>query len=60
MQEKERIPVYANIVKGKTVCLCHRDRKGCGKNCEKDFVSRDRFEDWQKTMKQDRYGKCKL
>ena len=60
MEEKERIPVYTNIVNGKTVCLCHRNRKGCGKKCEKDFVLRDKFDDWKKTFERDRFGKSRI
>jgi len=60
MQEKERIPVFADIVNGKTVCLCHRDAKGCSKKCEKDFVERDRFEAWERTMQRDIYGKSRV
>ena len=60
MKEKERIPVYVEIVNGKTVCLCHRNDKGCSKKCEIDFVERDRFEDWERTMKRDVYGKSPL
>ncbi len=60
MEETERIPVYVDIRNGRTVCICHRSRKGCGKNCEKDFVSRDKFEDWQKLMKRDRFGKSRI
>lgn len=29
MQEQEKIPVWVQIVNGKTVCICHRGRKGC-------------------------------
>ena len=60
MEETESIPVYVDIRNGKTVCICHRSRKGCGKNCEKDSVSRDKFADWKKLMKRDRFGKSKI
>jgi len=53
----EKIPVYINIVKGKTICICHVSAKGCNRPCPKDTVSRDRFEEWEKTMKRDKYGK---
>ena len=47
MQEQEKIPVWVQIVNGKTVCICHRGRKGCKKPCEKDVVTRDKFAGWQ-------------
>lgn len=53
----EKIPVYINIVKGKTICICHVSAKGCGRNCPKDKVSRDKFDEWEKTMKRDKYGR---
>jgi len=60
MEELERIPVYIRIVDGKTVCICHRSRKKCGQKCEKDTVTRDRFEGWRALMERDRFGKSKI
>ena len=60
MKEVEKIKVYIRIVDGQTVCLCHRSKKLCNRNCEKDIVSRDKFADWEKTFKRDRFGKSKL
>lgn len=60
MEEVEKIPVYVDIRNGKTRCLCHRSRKGCRKNCEKDTVTRDKFLDWEKLMQRDRFGKSKI
>ena len=57
MQETEKIPVYIDIVKGKTVCICHVSRKRCKKSCPRDAVERDKFAEWEKTMKRNRYGK---
>lgn len=56
MKERERIAVYVDVKDGKTVCICTRRYKGCGKHCEKDFVERDRFFDWQNTMNTSKYG----
>lgn len=60
MQKKETIEVYIDYRDGKTVCICKRSKKLCGKHCTKDVVERDRFRDWIKTFKVDRYGKSKL
>jgi len=57
MQKIEKIPVYIRVERGKTVCLCPRNRKACKRPCEKDTVTRDVFEGWEQTMKRDRYGK---
>lgn len=57
MQEKEKIPVWAQIVNGKTVCICLRGHKACQKPCEKDVVTRDRFAGWQHIMDRDRFGR---
>ncbi len=56
MENKERIKVFINIRKGKTVCICTRSRRGCGRNCIPDIVERDKFCGWEDTFKQDRYG----
>lgn len=57
METTEKIPVHILTVKGKTVCICHVDAKGCGKKCPKDLVERDKFRDWEKVMARNRYGK---
>lgn len=57
MQEQEKIPVWVQIVNGKTACICHRGRKGCKKPCEKDVVTRDKFAGWQGIMRRDRFGR---
>ena len=31
METKEKIKVYIDIQNGKTVCICKRNHKGCGK-----------------------------
>lgn len=57
MSEKERIKVYVKIVNGKTVCICHKGRKGCGDPCDSAVVERDRFDGWDDTFRRNRYGK---
>jgi len=58
MKDKERIPVFAKIEKGRTVCLCKRDNKRCGsKTCEPDFVERDRFEGWENGLHRNKFGR---
>ena len=57
METKEKIPVFIDTKKGKTVCICHASAKGCGKPCPRDTVERDKFDQWEKTMKRNRYGK---
>ena len=57
MKDKERIEVYVEIVNGKTKCVCHAERKGCRRKCERTFVIRDKFDGWEKTFQRDRYGK---
>ncbi|MBQ8616312.1 MAG: hypothetical protein IJ418_02245 [Clostridia bacterium] len=56
MKETEKIPVFVRVVKGKTVCICHAGAKGCGKNCMRDTVTRDRYDQWEQTMRRNRYG----
>ena len=34
METKEKIKVYIDIQNGKTVCICKRNHKGCGKKCQ--------------------------
>lgn len=57
MESNEKIPVFVDIRNGKTICICMRCNKGCGKNCMKDVVNRDKFYGWEKTFRRDRYGK---
>lgn len=57
METAEKIPVYVDIRKGKTVCICRRDKKLCGKQCAKDVVTRDKFEGWFSTFHRDVYGR---
>lgn len=60
MQTKEKIGVYIDIRKGKTVCICSQNNKMCSKNCARDVVERDRLLGWEKTFQQDRYGHCQI
>lgn len=60
MKNKERIKVFARIENGRTVCICKRDRKRCGrKDCSPEVVERDRFAEWEDTFHRDRYGKSR-
>ena len=59
METKEKIKVYADIVRGKTICMCVIGKKRCNKNCPQDAVERDKFAGWEQTFKRDRYGKSK-
>ena len=60
MEETEKIKVFVRIKKGRTICICHRDRKGCNRQCEADVVARDKFDGWKFLYQIDRYGKTKL
>ena len=57
MKPTETVQVFIRIDKGRTVCICHAARKRCGCQCERSEVTRDRFAEWQHTMRRDRYGK---
>lgn len=57
METKEKIKVYIDVQNGKTVCICKRSKKRCGKNCEPDVVERDKYAGWESTFKWNRYGK---
>lgn len=57
MEEKEKIKVFVDIQNGKTVCICRRSNKKCGKKCEPDVVERDRFADWESAFHRDKYGR---
>lgn len=57
MEEKEKIKVFVDVEDGKTVCICRRSNKKCGKECEPDVVERDRFADWESAFHRNRYGR---
>lgn len=57
METTEKIPVFIKILNGKTVCICHAFKKGCKEKCERDIVTRDKFESWQQIMKRDQFGR---
>ena len=57
MKEKEYIQANVDVVKGKTVCVCLASDKRCEKECDVCTLTRDRYEGWLKTLKQDKYGK---
>ena len=56
METKEKIKVYIDIQDGKTICICKRSNKGCGKQCEPDVVERDKFAGWKSTFRRNRFG----
>ncbi len=57
MQSTEKIPVYVRVEKGRTICICHAGRRGCGCSCcERDTVTRDKFAKWESTRRKNRYG----
>lgn len=57
MEETEKIPVYLKIVNGKTVCICHVRDKGCENNCQRDIVTRDKFDGWKNTLYRNKFGR---
>ena len=57
METKEKIKVFIDFQNGKTVCICKRSRKRCGKNCSPEVVERDKFAEWERTFHRDRFGK---
>ncbi len=57
METTEKIPVFIDIVNGKTVCICSASAKKCRKHCQRDTVERDKFREWEKVMRRNRYGK---
>ncbi len=59
MDEKEKIKVFIRFEKGRTVCICKRDRKRCGRSCSPEVVERDRFAEWDDTFQRDHYGKSR-
>lgn len=57
METTEKIPVFIRYENGKTVCICHAASKRCGKHCTREVVTRDKYREWEKVMKRNRYGK---
>ena len=57
MEKYETIPVHIDYSNGKPVCMCLQSNKRCGKPCERDVVLRDRYNEWQSTFRQNKYGK---
>lgn len=57
MKPVEKVPVFIRIVNGVTVCICHVNCRGCRQPCPRGYVTRDRYEDWERTMKRGKYGK---
>jgi len=57
MNETEVLKVFIDWKDGKTRCICLRSKKRCRKKCSKDIVERDKYRDWEKTFKQDQFGK---
>lgn len=58
METKEKIEVFIDVENGQTVCICKRTRKCCKKFCEAAVVERDKYLGWEKTFRQNRFGKC--
>ncbi len=57
MQEREKIKVWAKIIKGETKCLCPRNEKLCeNRKCIKEEVYRDFFAGWEETFHRNKYG----
>lgn len=57
MKEQEKIPVFILFgPKGKAVCVCHAGRKGCNRKCERDVVTRDKYDGWINTLYRNKYG----
>lgn len=56
----EYIKVFIDYKDGKTVCICKRDHKRCGKHCTPDVVERDKYRGWEDTFRVDKYGKSKM
>lgn len=59
MEATEKIKVYVNVIRGKTVCVCIHGDKKCDNECELDTLVRDRYAGWKDTFTRDRYGKSK-
>lgn len=58
MKFVEKIPVYIKFENGKTVCICRKGTKKCkSKVCTPDTVERDKYDGWESTFYQNRYGK---
>ena len=57
MESVEKIPVFIYIKDGKTICICHAGRKGCGRYCTRDKVTRDKFSGLKEGFRQNKYGK---
>lgn len=57
MLPNEKIHVFVQFRNGRTICICMRKRK-CkyGKECLKDVVERDRYNGWEESLMQDKYG----
>jgi len=57
MEQVEKIEVYIRTAKGKTICICHAEKKGCGRECQRDRVTRNKFDGWIDTFRRNKYGK---
>ena len=57
MEDTEKIPVFLKIINGKTVCVCHAGQKGCRDHCQRDTVTRDKFDGWKDTLYRNRFGR---
>ena len=57
MEETEKIPVYIRYANGKTICICHARDKGCKRDCQRDIVTRDRYDGWKETLYRNKFGR---
>lgn len=58
MKDKEQIPVWMKIIKGKTVCICMK-RCAKPKGCTLDIVERDPFRGWEEELNRDKFGRSR-
>jgi len=59
LQLKEYIKVWIDYKDGRTVCICPRWKKKCGKRCTPEVVERDKFRGREDCFKVNKYGKSK-
>lgn len=60
MRDKEQIPVFVLIERGKTVCLCKQGKRHCDNpDCIREMVERDAYNGLATLARQDKYGKVK-
>ncbi len=60
MKNKEKLKVLIKYENGKAVCLCLKEHRRCGCDCETEIVLRDLYFGWKETFYQDKFGKSHL